>query len=322
MILIFSQEIDPTTDTVIDWISYYNHSFCRINPKDLINAGLSIDFDKKIFQIEINGKIIKSTDIHSIWFRRWHQLPIINEDIQNQQFFLEINKAKEMEFLSIFRSFEFCLKDKFWLNKFNDIRVPKVTQLMCAKQVRLLIPKTFILNNKKELTHLLSKNKKVLTKASEYTLQIEGYASYSNRVTNETLSEIPTMFFPSLFQTEIEKEIELRIVFINGIFYTMAIFSQQIEQTEVDFRRYSFDYPNRTICFELPINIKRKISKLMKLLDLNFGSIDMIKSKSGEYYFLEVNPVGQFGMVSSPCNYNIEKKIAQILIENDRKNNN
>ena len=30
--------------------------------------------------------------------------------------------------------------------------------------------------------------------------------------------------------------------------------------------------------------------------------------------FLEVNPVGQFGMVSLPCNYQLEKRIAQYLI--------
>jgi hypothetical protein len=37
-------------------------------------------------------------------------------------------------------------------------------------------------------------------------------------------------------------------------------------------------------------------------------------TKKGEYVFLEVNPIGQFGMVSAPCNYNLEKKIAQYLI--------
>ena len=51
----------------------------------------------------------------------------------------------------------------------------------------------------------------------------------------------------------------------------------------------------------------------MKLADLDTGSIDMMYSTDGEYYFLEVNPVGQFGMVSYPCNYYIEKEIATIL---------
>ena len=36
-------------------------------------------------------------------------------------------------------------------------------------------------------------------------------------------------------------------------------------------------------------------------MSLNTGSIDLIKTKSGDYVFLEVNPVGQFSMVSFPC---------------------
>src|SRR5690606_41647080 len=64
---------------------------------------------------------------------------------------------------------------------------------------------------------------------------------------------------------------------------------------------------NRTVAFNLPSDIENKLTKLMNVLSLNFGSIDMIVSKNREYYFLEVNPVGQFGMVSFPCNYNIER---------------
>ena len=51
----------------------------------------------------------------------------------------------------------------------------------------------------------------------------------------------------------------------------------------------------------------------MKLLNLNSGSLDLIRAADGKYVFLEINPVGQFGMVSYPCNYNIEKEIAIAL---------
>jgi hypothetical protein len=33
--------------------------------------------------------------------------------------------------------------------------------------------------------------------------------------------------------------------------------------------------------------------------------------------FLEVNPTGQYGMVSDPCNYYLDKKIAEYLIDYD-----
>jgi len=61
-------------------------------------------------------------------------------------------------------------------------------------------------------------------------------------------------------------------------------------------------------------DLKEKIILLMKILDLNTGSIDLIKSTDEKIYFLEINPIGQYGMVSSPCNYYLDKLIAKTLI--------
>jgi D-alanine-D-alanine ligase-like ATP-grasp enzyme len=59
--------------------------------------------------------------------------------------------------------------------------------------------------------------------------------------------------------------------------------------------------------------IKIKLKKLMKELQLVSGSFDIIVTKTGEYIFLEVNPIGQFSQVSIPCNYYLEKRIALYL---------
>jgi glutathione synthase/RimK-type ligase-like ATP-grasp enzyme len=76
--------------------------------------------------------------------------------------------------------------------------------------------------------------------------------------------------------------------------------------------------PNRFVPYKLPERIEKQISDFMERIELNTGSLDMIKSiVDGKYYFLEVNPSGQFGMTSKPCNYNLHKKVADFLIEND-----
>jgi hypothetical protein len=56
----------------------------------------------------------------------------------------------------------------------------------------------------------------------------------------------------------------------------------------------------------------------MKQLNLNTGSIDMAVNTENEYVFFEVNPIGQYGMTSVPCNYNLDKKIAEYLINTDK----
>ena len=52
---------------------------------------------------------------------------------------------------------------------------------------------------------------------------------------------------------------------------------------------------------------------LMHDLELNTGSIDLVLGQDGKYYFLEVNPCGQYRMTSDPCNYYLDKLIAKTL---------
>lgn len=87
----------------------------------------------------------------------------------------------------------------------------------------------------------------------------------------------------------------------------MAILSQSDEKTKIDFRKYNEEKPNRNVPFKLPDDIDQKIKQLFKYLDLNTGSVDLIVDHQENFYFLEINPVGQFGMVSYPCNYFLEK---------------
>jgi glutathione synthase/RimK-type ligase-like ATP-grasp enzyme len=72
--------------------------------------------------------------------------------------------------------------------------------------------------------------------------------------------------------------------------------------------------PNRYIPYQLPKSVEKKIIRLMKKLSIDSGSIDMIVDKKDKYYFLEVNTVGQYGMISAPCNYNLDNEISQYLI--------
>ena len=98
------------------------------------------------------------------------------------------------------------------------------------------------------------------------------------------------------------------------MFFAGAMFTQANPKTRVDFRNYDDEKPTRIIPFELPNYIREKLLSLTAKIGLDTGSIDMIYSTDCDYYFLEINPVGQFGMVSYPCNYHIEKQIAEYLI--------
>ena len=117
-----------------------------------------------------------------------------------------------------------------------------------------------------------------------------------------------------MFQEYIEKLYEIRAFYLDGNFYCSAIMSQNDSRTKVDFRNYNIEKPNRTPSYKLPIDLEEKISQLMACLNLNSGSIDLLVDVSGNYIFLEVNPIGQFGQVSKPCNYFLEMEVAKHLM--------
>ena len=128
--------------------------------------------------------------------------------------------------------------------------------------------------------------------------------------------------FPTKLQSKIDKKFELRIFYIDDVFFSMAIFSQSDNKTTVDFRNYNFKKSNRNVPYKLPINIESSLRNLVKELNLKTCSIDMLVSKDEDYYFLEINPVGQFGMVSKPCNYYLEEQMSLYILKNYEKNKN
>lgn len=119
-------------------------------------------------------------------------------------------------------------------------------------------------------------------------------------------------FYPSLIQKYIDKLFEVRSFVLNDRIFSMAIFSQKQTDANHDYRK---GYSNvRTCSIKLPKEIEIKIIKLLNELKLRSGSIDLIYSKSKEFYFLEVNPSGQFNFLSEACNYNIENEIVKLFL--------
>ncbi|NJL11421.1 MAG: hypothetical protein HC908_18240 [Calothrix sp. SM1_7_51] len=160
----------------------------------------------------------------------------------------------------------------------------------------------------------ISRNNFIIKSVAPDPMSSDNFGNWWNIYTNDMNDiNLGDEDFPIFLQTKIEKDFEVRTFFLDDKFYSMAIFSQANSKTRVDFRRYDFEKPNRRVPFKLPSLLEDKCRNLLNDLGLNSGSLDFL-IKDNKYYFLEINPVGQFGMVSYPCNYNLEKLIAEHLI--------
>lgn len=305
MILIITEEADYSSSLVINWLLFYKIDFVRINENDLLHLEFLID-DIKFFNDEINFNF---SQIKGMWYRRgFLNLKI---DITTDS---EINFFRKIELKKILEYVYFKLSQLPHINKFENSDVNKIIVCEYAKQYGLIVPEEYLLNFKKDLYRLIRIDEYATKSITGSTILHYGshyITAYTSLV--KYIKQVPETFFTSLIQKYIEKKYELRIFYLHKKFYSMAIFSQNDKTTEIDFRNYNRKNPNRNVVFELPNSIKEKLIKLMVKLDLNSGSIDMIVTPNNDFVFLEVNPIGQYGMVSNPCNYYLHKKIAEFF---------
>jgi ATP-GRASP peptide maturase of grasp-with-spasm system len=326
MVCIFSIEDDASTYYVIKWLIYHGVKFIRVNENDvLFLRELEVDDSNLSLNLNIltpSAKEFRKLDtkeIKSYWFRRGITDIILYNKRSNKlgrrfQKFM-INEEDDLK-----RFFNLIQKDSVYINNFNDVNYNKLYALKCAQELNICTPKTIITTSKNILSNFFLKHdKKIISKA----IWNDDLVDYDEKFYRTRASEffnfeyfdkdIPVQFPPTLFQNYIEKKYEIRSMFINNKFYSMAIFSQNNEQTKLDFRNYDYERPNRLLPFKLPSVVESKLKRLFKKLDLNSGSVDLIYALDNQFYFLEINPIGQFDWLSKNCNYNLEQKIAKTL---------
>ncbi len=311
MILIFTNNEDRSTNKIIEWLDFYSIDFMRIN-EDVTVKIINYSIQENKFILEVNGQSLDCTKIEGYWYRRG-DIPIKNISFQDSSVNYTLNRLFKTDQNTLRNFIYFFLENnsKNVIGSYFRSDVNKLFQLYIAKSCGLTLPLTKVLTNFKDI----DTSKKFITKSFNTVFESLSNGTTLLNYTNKIDTEINESFFSSLIQEQIDKLFEIRVFYLNGICYSMAIFSQTNSSTEVDFRRYDNVNPNRNVPFKLPKKLERSIVKYMKKINLNTGSLDFIYSKDKDFIFLEVNPIGQFGMVSHPCNYQLEELISKTLFQ-------
>lgn len=319
MILIISSETDESTNDVINWIKYFEKEFVRINAEDKLNVSVEITNNEQRLKLYNNEFSVDLDSVLSYWYRRGDiKFEVAKNDwVDKFKFRSNILYNLNNENKVVASLFHNELLKKKCIGSRLNVETNKLINLIEAKHVGLDIPDTLILNKKTSLFDLWNRSKMLVSKAISETIHLISDTGIIQAYTGEVEKNDGDFKYLSLFQQKIEKQYEIRVFYLEKEIYAMAIFSQEDKKTSIDYRRYNLKKPNRTVPYILPVEIKKKIKLFMRNIGQNSGSIDMIVDKNNNYLFLEVNPVGQFGMLSTTCNYNIEKKIAKYLCENE-----
>lgn len=326
MIAVFSMRFsDDSTIRVMEWIRSLGGTPVRINAETIPATGFGADPRGRggdSFILE-DGQKVPFSSIHSVWFRRSAPMPLPDVSVIADKRLRETTERHlKLEMRAAVGGLYEAMSHAHWLSHPDTARPNKFHVLRRAHARGIAIPATLVTNDKQTLLEFREKHGEIIVKCvcdPELFQQGEDiYSIFTNILEKEHIDSLPDRFFPLLVQQRIAKAWEIRSFFLDGQYYSMAIFSQDNDQTRVDFRHYDFKDPNRNVPYLLGEDLETRLTALMDDLSLNTGSLDLIRGVDGRTYFLEVNPVGMFGMVGLPCNMHLRKKIAEFLIAKDQ----
>lgn len=302
-IVIFTETFDSVSDSVCRWLLHYKQPFLRVNYNDphIQVSAISSNLNQGALQFENQEETLNLDKIKSVWFRRgsFYNLPISAIDNCNDD---RIKNFLRNEYTTFFSFIHSELRKKcFVLGNPEKSILNKIQVLNIARNIGFIVPKSIITTDAKEVRSFFKTS--YLAKAINDLLEVECDGKvYQQRIKYfHHIKDSPDDFSLSFFQEVINYVAEIRVFYLLGNCYTVV----------------NYGIENETIWtrYNLPHSVCRKIIKLMNEIDLNTGSIDLLLTGKGDYYFLEVNPVGQFEWLNYYGNFFLEKKIAEELIK-------
>lgn len=300
-----------TIDRFFQYLSLKKIPYFRLN-SDQLNHLQKISISEHSFEItNEDGNCIHSADITGVWHRKAWRITVPEElDLEYEKIFLN-------EYTSLRYNLLTQLEHLPWINPYENERKidgNKMLQLKIAQQNNLTIPPTIFSNDEEKVKaffeqHCTGKAIAKLHGVTQKTMSGENLVSTMviEQATLDHLSDIA--YCPMIFQSYIDKEYELRVMYVDGEFFTGKINNSENADWRVSHEEYFWTN------YELPDDLKTQLNSMMTEMGLYTGAIDIIRGKDGKYYFLEVNPQGEWGMLQKELGFPIAERIADNLIK-------
>jgi len=191
----------------------------------------------------------------------------------------------------------------------------KLFQLRLARELGGCIPETLVTNQRDVVVDFVRAFASgVVCKPIYRGLwqnERERYAIYTRSVGAEDLpSAAELVQCPVLLQEKIARGIDVRVTCVGARLFSAAI--EFNSSDAVDWRQPGQDISYQPVC--LPEEVVKFCRAMMERLQLKFGAFDFIRSDSGKWYFLEVNPAGEWVWIERELGLPICDAIVDLLL--------
>ncbi len=303
-VLLISNRFDFSTDYIAVELANQGVDYIRINRDEL--KDYSIEFDP--IKPEITAKykdysfVVSTKYLKSIYYRAPTFLrDIFQEGLTEEEQLIRTQWAAFVRSLCVF-------EDVKWLN--NPVNIYKAEikpyQLFLANKLGMRIPKTIISNLTLNLDFDFEAIKSIDT-AIVSNGDYEGFV-YTEIYKRNELEEVKYTS-PFFIQQGLVPKIDIRVTVVENNAIAIKITSDK--KIDEDWRRYKNELTYTV--FELPKSVRDFCINYTKKLNLNFGAIDLILYNN-EYYFIEINPTGEWSWLQKNTGYKFDKLIVKSLL--------
>ncbi len=194
--------------------------------------------------------------------------------------------------------------------------VLKPHQLVQASLCGFRVPETIFTSDSAEAQRFIRKHGTCIVKPLA-PFPPKGMNQYTKLMKDGEVTFQGLGLTPQIFQELIEPAFELRVYVIRDQVFASIVRDKAADDARAlgirDFRR-SFDNGTfEATPFTLPASVAQSCVQLLHRLNLTVGAIDIIVDRKGRYYFLEINPNGQWAFVAPETVAEIGKTLAQLL---------
>lgn len=297
MIALFTNQRDLTTDFVILELQRRSLPYIRVNTETAPKGAATLGFrHRDDWSLALGDRLLRGEDVRAAYFRRPGP-PAIDEDINDAG-----ERAYcEAEWGALLKTIYGRLGPR-WLSAPAAIMLAedKPRQLLAALDAGFKIPETVVTNSLSVAETFLKGSQAVAKPLREALLAgEEERVIFTSRV--DRLAERNQKSFaaaPVILQREIVKRADVRVTVVKDRVFATAIGSQAYAVTEVDWRRGGPETLDHQPT-DLPKAIESRCVQLVADLGLGFGAIDLVWDRDDEFWFLEINPNGQWAWIEN-----------------------
>lgn len=310
MLLIITNTQDLAVDYLVNYFSKQGRDCFRLNSDRLDDVSIVAEFGGKNDRIKFQTphRSVNLNKISSVLYRRAFTPQIRGE----------YGSFRSREYKAAFEGALLTLNDQVtWVNplRSTEIAEHKTLQLFMAKKIGFQIPITLISNSSSDVREFLTEKTNHLAKPVSHGLILEPHGSrsiYAELIDkNQNISSEEITSSPVIFQNAITEKYDVRMTIIGDQVFTVKI--DGLSEGQLDWRKDS----ERVFYTEItpPGRVVDMCRQLMTEFSLLYAAIDFVVDINDEWFFLEINPVGEWAWLEESLGLPMRRAFERLLYQ-------